>query len=413
MGFMSFLEHLFFEDNDNNVELNTKSISFDRKTLDELWATRLALNITAERYGALLSKCEFKTYINGKVTRGDNWYTLNVRPNPNQSAAEFKKQIARKLIMSPTHDVLIVCLDKVGTRRQCMYVAESFKRSELQMFESSFTDVTISTHSDETYQLRGIFSGDKAIYFKLTNKELDVIFSAMRAQFARLAYNAEKAGTYRQKYVLSVDQTAEAQQGFEENMQTLLDEQFNAFINGDNAVIPLYAGMKLDQTSAGADLGQNASIANKSVNAQVDEALIKIGLAFNIPESITMGRYEADDLDQMLVWCIDPMAQLITDAFNSRWYGERAVIGGTYCRLDTEGCRHFDLVTIAQLSNNAISSGVYSINNIREKAHEEPIDPAIGDVHWITRNYAVTGEYMNDPENSATYTEDKRKEKSK
>lgn len=398
MGFFDFLGKLLFEDEGSNeVTLNTHTSSHD-STRQQLWQMRTALHIVCARYTAMLSKCEVKTYIKGESVKKDNYYLFNLEPNPNQTKAEFMGQVIRRLILSPNHDCLIVCIpDRAGNDR--LYVASDFNIGEAQLYEPIFTDVSVNAIGDTILPLSMTFSGKNAIYFKHTSAEIESLFMQMKKMYADIIENDVKAGTYRQKYVLSLDQTAEAQPNFEESMQTLLNEEFEQFIKGDNAVIPLYAGMKVTQTSAGSDLGQNASVADKAIHSATDEVLTKVGLVYNIPRSIMLGLYEADDIDQFLPWCLDPIANMITEAINRKYYGKKAVINGTYCRIDTEQARHFDFVTISKNANNAISSGVYTINGLREKGHEPLIDPAIGDVHFITRNYAVVGEYMEDPSN--------------
>ena len=119
-----------------------------------------------------------------------------------------------------------------------------------------------------------------------------------------------------------MDQTAMVgDDDFEENMRKLTNDSFKAFVTGNEAILPVYAGMKIDQTSAGADLGQNASVANKSVNSILDEALSKVGRAFNIPKSVMLGDFEKDDLDNLLTYSLDGIAEMISQAFNRRWYG--------------------------------------------------------------------------------------------
>lgn len=394
---VDWLDRFLYGDQ-KEVSLNTWT--GEENMISSLWAYRLALNIAAERLGSALSRCDFKTYVNGEQVEGENYYLLNFEPNPNQSAAEFRKQLIRRLIFSPKHDALVVVLDNVQGRKQCLYVAEEFERDEYQVNETYFKNVSINVFGDESYMLSGVYSGNRAIYIKYANAQLNIIFDQMKKTYLELIDNAKKAGTYRMKYVLSMDTTAENSPDFEENMQDILDNQFGAFIKGENAVLPLYAGMKLDQTSAGADLGQNASVANKSVNNEIDDAITKVGLAFNIPMSFMLGNYENDDMEPFLMFCVDPLAELITQAFNRKWYGKKSIQGGTYCWLDTKQARHYDLFTIGTTVNKIISSGVYTINEIRKELGETQIDPSIGDIHWITRNYAAVGDYVSDPNNT-------------
>lgn len=398
--FKNFVDFLFTEEDEygnSKVTLNTWTDDIE-EMYSSLWAYHLALGIACERIGSTLSRCEFKTYINGEQVEGENYYLLNIEPNPNQSAAEFRKQLIRRLVLSPTHDALIVVLDNVEGKKQAMYIAESFQKGNFVVLETSFNNVTINPYGDSTYALKGTYSGKKAIYIKYTNNELNQILNAMQNTYYQLIVNAEKAGSYRMKYVLSMDSTAENNPNFEADLQDILDVQFAKFMKGENAVLPLYSGMKLDQTSAGADLGQNASVANKSVDTQIDETITKVGLAFNIPKSVMLGEFETEDIDSFLMFCLNPIAELITQAFNRKWYGKDNVMKGTKCKLDTKQARNYDLISISNPINKIISSGVYTINEVRKELGENKINPEIGDIHWITQNYAVIGNYVNDPE---------------
>ena len=116
-----------------------------------------------------------------------------------------------------------------------------------------------------------------------------------------------------------------------------------------------------------------------------------------------LGDFEKDDLDNLLTYSLDGIAEMISQAFNRRWYGYRSYKNGTYCKLDTTNARHLDMVSIASISNNIISSGIYTINEVREKVGEPLVDTKIGDTHFITRNYAVIGDaYLDDPSNAIT-----------
>lgn len=402
MKITDFLEKILFNGK-NEFTFEPASSSDEDYTVGYgslLWAYRLALSVATERIGALISKCEIKTYIRGEETKADNWYLFNIEPNCNQSAAEFKKQIIRKLILNPGHDCLIVELSNIGRKKSAFYVADDFTKDDSQLYDSIFKNVSVDVYEDGGFTMQGVFTGNKAIYLKYQNAELNGIFSDMRRMYEYLVKNAMMAGSYRQKYVLSMDQTAEAQPNFEEHMQSLLNDQFKAFMEGQNAVLPLYSGMKVDQLSAGSDLGQNVSTANKNVDTQIDECLTKVGLAFNIPKSIMLGDFEADDLEHMLTYCIDPMAALIEQGINRKYYGQSSVTDGTYVKMDTMRARHVDFVSVGTSASSAISSGVFSINDMRKKMGEAPLKDDLGDLHFITRNYAALKDsFFDDPTN--------------
>lgn len=403
-GFRDFLGKLLGlepkqtgEDDDSDISAIASS---EESSANSLWAYRLGINVVAETLGTLLSKCEIRTYIGDKFDKTDNYYLFNVAPNSNQSAAEFKKAIVKRLITSSEHDALIVAIDNLGNRQKSFFLASDFTRNTSELYDTWFSNVALDVYGDGGIILNRTFSGDDAIYIKYSNPQLDVIFRGMRVLYEHLTQNGMKAGTYRQKYVLEMDATAQNTPGFNEAIQKLLNEDFEKFIKGENAVLPLYAGMSIDQVSAGADLGQNASTANSSVDTQVDEILSKVGAAFNIPRSIMLGDYEEGDIEHVLTFALDGIVALIEGAINHSYYGIEAYRKGIYCKFDTSNARHVDFYNLGSVANNAISSGIYTINDMRAKLHEEPADDKIGNVHFITRNYAVIGDmYLSDPGN--------------
>ncbi|MBR2088668.1 MAG: phage portal protein, partial [Oscillospiraceae bacterium] len=48
----------------------------------------------------LLSGCEFRTYRNGVELRGAEWYSMNVKPNRNQNAVEWKREFISRLLLA-------------------------------------------------------------------------------------------------------------------------------------------------------------------------------------------------------------------------------------------------------------------------------------------------------------------------
>ena len=52
-----------------------------------------AVNIVANA----VSKCEFKTYLNGKEDKGKEYYLWNIEPNKNQNSSRFLNKLIAKL----------------------------------------------------------------------------------------------------------------------------------------------------------------------------------------------------------------------------------------------------------------------------------------------------------------------------
>ena len=114
-----------------------------------------------------------------------------------------------------------------------------------------------------------------------------------------------------------------------------------------------------------------------------------------------LGTYEENDMDDFLTFCIDPLADLISEAFTRKMFSKDEVKKKSYIQMDTKKIKHFDILTVSNSINKLISSGVYTINEIRGILDEKPVDSEIGDVHWITRNYAIVGDYIQEQQNYA------------
>lgn len=392
----SFLDILF--EDENEVDISTVKISSDYMT--DLWQYKMALHVVSERIGAILSKCEIKTILKEDVTYGDMWFLLNYEPNPNQSGCEFMKQLVHQLIFSPKHEALIVKVKVNGKDR--LYVATDYEENDMELYNRVYTNVVINTKGEgKGYKLRDIFTTDTAIKIKYVNSGLTYIYNQMKSTYQKMIKNALSAGTFTQKYVLELDNTAEADPDFNEHLQQLLDEDFEQFIKGENAILPLYNGMKLERKSNAQEVSQNASISNDSINKQNKEILGLVGQPFNIPLSVMLGTYEENDMDDFLTFCIDSLADLISEAFTRKMFSKDEVKKKSYIQMDTKKIKHFDILTVSNSINKLISSGVYTINEIRGILDEKPVDSKIGDVHWITRNYAIVGDYIQEQQNYA------------
>lgn len=396
-AFRDFLDNLFGDHSSfNNLSACEKAIL---SKAEKLWYMQLAQHIVAERYGSLLSKCEFKTYIKNSEEKKDNYYLLNVEPNPNQSSSEFWKLVAYKLI----HD--FECLI-IQTDNGYLYVADSFDKGDYQLNETYFKNVVINIYDNDKvneYRMQGTFKGDRAIYIKYANKGALNLVRQMSSLYAELIENVKLSGSNKLKYLLKID--TQALQGvsvdYDKELKKIINEDFKALVSDNHAIMPVLKGFDLDVLNPSNANAQNASAANSSIKSIYEELMVNVGQIYNVPRSFMLGTYEENDMDDFLTFGLDPWCDLIGEALNRKYYGKKAYMDGTYCLVDTKKIKHFDILTVSNAINKLISSGVYTINELRKILEEKPIDAKIGDLHWITRNYAVVGDYINEQSNYA------------
>lgn len=58
---------------------------------------RLAWNICVDYIASAVAKCEFRTFLEGKEVRGEEYYLWNVAPNANQTSTEFWREVIFRL----------------------------------------------------------------------------------------------------------------------------------------------------------------------------------------------------------------------------------------------------------------------------------------------------------------------------
>lgn len=365
----------------------------------ELVYNQYAQSVVAELYGSLLSQCDFITYINGEVVEKDVWYRLNVEPNPNQSSSEFMRQLARQLIFKG--EALIIKTDNGS-----LYVASDFMKGNYQLAETHFKNVWVDIYGDDSdvpaYQLTGEWYGDKAIYIRYQNPKVQAYISQMNKLYTDIIDNVKRSGSSAIKYSLNVDATAQngVDINLDEELSKILNEDFEALADDKkNAIIPLMNGFKLDVLNPSNNNAQNSAVANNNINNMFEDVLVNVGRLYNVPKSFMLGTFEKNDMDEFLTFGLDPICSLIGECVNRKYYGKKQIISKTYCVLDTKKVKHFDILTVSDSINKLISSGVYTINEIRQILGEPLIDAEIGDKHWITRNYAVVGDYINELSN--------------
>lgn len=364
--------------------------------IDNLAYYELALHIVSERIATIFSNIEWQTYSRGKLKKDtNNWYMFNYEPNRNESGVEFKKKLAKKLV----YDRQCLVIERSGR----LYIADDYETNLLSnntFNEITFNNVVVDFFNGNSVTPEGTFSGEKAIYMQYQNPAVEALYMRLTDMYASLIENVRKAGSSKIKYALNVDTTAAAGLNidYQKTIQQIVNEDFRALASDNNAILPLYNGFQLEPLNQGNNNAQMASIANKSVNEQFEKVLRYVAYAYNVPYGILTGEEQERDYDNLMTFCIDPIVAIVETAFNRRFYGQAAIKNGTKLWINTRNSKHFEILRAGASFSQLISSGVMTINDIRTLLELETIDPEIGDKHWITRNYAEVGSFVQEAE---------------
>ncbi|AGK95401.1 phage portal protein [Clostridium pasteurianum] len=373
---MKFLDWVkdFFGVDQSTVYLNQQALATQEVQLAiEDFAICMAINLVA----SAISKCEFKTYLKGNEVKGDEYYLWNVEPNVNQNSSQFLQELVSKLLYY--NECLV--LDINGQ----LIIADDFYQNEYALVPNYFTDV-----SRGTMTFNRSFNMNEVLYFKLSNTDIKQLLSNLIKGYNNLLNMA--IGKYKRsggrKGIVRLNKAPSGDKDFQQKIDDLFNNKFKSYFEAENSVLHLPNGFEYDE--------QNGEGSKKSISEITDisnitkEAFERVAQALKIPPALLRG--DIADIgkvtDNFLTFCIDPIVSMIGEETTRKRYGKQAFSQGSYLKVDTTCIKHIDIFSIAEAFDKLIASGGYSIDELRIKCGEAPLNTWWSKKHWMTKNYS-------------------------
>lgn len=355
------------------IPLTEKAASSDEaKLYIRMFAIECVVNIIA----ATISRCEIRTFLNGKETKGEEYYIWNYKPNVNQNSTQFKMKLIRKLLID--NEVLVL---NIGNQ---LVVADSYTTSKkYALKEWVFEQVKV-----EDLIFERSFQMSEVMYFKLNDENikhlLDMILVGYN-QIINMAIRKYKRSGGR-KGKVTIDKSRTGKEKDNDNLSDLFNRQFRKYFNDENAVITVQNGM--DYTEIPGEGSKKSTSEITDLTSLTKEAFAQAARAYRVPPALISG--EIADVEKItknfLTFCIDPLADLLENEIVSKRYGKE-VLKGSYLFIDTTCIQHIDVFAIAEKIDKLISNGIYCIDEIREKIGEAPLNTPWSRRHYLTKNY--------------------------
>lgn len=361
----------------------------------ELAIRELAYQICVLRIAKALSRCEFRTYFKGKEDKSKAYYLLNVRPNPQQSASEFWQDVVQTLYRRK--EVLIVPLG------EDFYVADSYSLEDKKVRTAwRFKAVTIGELT-----LNRQYTTETAVYLRLKDGEVTRLLDRMARLYEELSKYATTAyknsnGT---KLKLKIGRIAESREGFEDELQTMLQEDIKKFLENPNAAFPEFDGYDLQKLeSSGAYRGTTS----RDISALLNDVMSLTSKAFLMPENIALGDVAdtSNAINDFLTFCLGPLVTQIEQAFNRILYTEKEYLQGSHLNISMASVMHRDLLSASASIDKLIGCGVSTINDILALFDFEPLPFPWANQRFMTKNYSYI-ELLGEENSSPTPTKGK------
>lgn len=332
----------------------------------------LAYEICVQRIAKAICKCEYRTYKNGKEDKGTEYYRLNIRPNPNQTATEFWQAVVEKL-----YDEQEALLISEGSH---LYLADGFLRNENGLKPDTFEKVTIGT-----YKSNKIYAADEVAFLSLSNQRIKNLLKSTMDEYGELmdvAANAYKNGVG-MKAKLHINNQARAG---DDKADEKIKKALKAFYNETNSCYIEREGYNFQPFDTSRKGTQQST---RDIKAILDDVLEMTSKAFLIPSNIANGEVTdtSKAVDDFLTFCLDSVLRLIEDGLNNALYTDREYLAGTKVKVNAQTIKHVDVLDASAAIDKLISCGAKSVNDILRIMGDEPIDEEWANVHWITKNY--------------------------
>lgn len=359
---------------EKKLELN-KTQTLIVETMEKASFRELALHIAISYIANTLSKCEIKTYENGKEVKEKLYYMLNVCPNTNENSSQFINHFIENYYYNG--EALLVPYGDM------LYCADSFDFDDSNpLKEHVYQNVTFGST-----QIKKKYKANEVFHLKLDNRKVRNLVDLLCNEYGQvisLALQAYKR-TNGKKYKLLLEQYRAGDKEFNEVFEKTIKNQLKAFLENENAVYPQFKGIDLQEFSTATPMNSSDIVA---VRKEIFEVTAQ---AFKIP--LTMMNGNITNMNEIvkvyLSICIDPLADMISEEITRKYYSFEEWKRGCYVRVDTSCINHVDILEVADKVDKAIASGLCSIDELRPRVNLDPLETDFSTRHFLTKNYDV------------------------
>ena len=344
----------------------------------EVFFKKLAIQSAINLIANAVSKSEFLTFDEGDKLRGENYYLFNVEPNKNKSANKFWRDVIYKLVYE--NECLVI------QQNGEFYVADSYNVNRFAFKEYIYDNVTI----DDYYLRNASYSESDVLHFELHNKKIRQVIDGLYKSYSDLIeisqQNYKRNNSRRGK--VKMDASWSQDEESQKKLDDLFENKFKKFFEAEGgAVLPLPDGIEYEELES--NIGTKGGADNQQIRSFIDDIFDFVARAFNIPPVILKGDVADTEnaFNNFLTYCIDPLAELLSDEINRKLYGKERYLNRTYMKVDTSNIKAADITNIANALDVLTRIGAYSVDDSLKKLGMEPLETDWSQARWMTKNY--------------------------
>lgn len=335
--------------------------------IKQLQMKEYAIDICAGYVARIFSQSNF-------VIDNPRWsYRLNVKPNANQSGAEFWREVIFQLYKEG--EALVVLTDD-----NMLLLADGFIEREFELYQNQYTNVRVGD-----YIFQRTFYADDVLHFRLNNEKLDMFTASIYEDYESLisqVYLASKVSNqlrFKARYPQpNLDEKSK------ETVKRISEKWVEAIQNSAIVSLPVNSGLEYDEVASPDKQSLSITSLDEATWSFIDKVAVMIGIPAVLLHGEVAGVQDANKMFYQN--CLEPLNQLIEDEINSKIFRE-AQYSDEHA-VNILGANKPDVFEMAEQADKLISSGAFTRNEIRLLLG---YDPATGlDEFVLTKNYEST-----------------------
>lgn len=312
-------------------------------------------------------------------------YRLNVKPNENQSGAEFWKEVIFRLIKEG--EALVVMTDN-----DMLLLADSFNENEYILYKNTYSQVSVGE-----YTFKRTFYADEVFHFRMQNNKLSLFTASIYKDYETLisAMMTSSKLSNQLRFKFNVPRFDMSQD--EWAIYDALTEEIKNKINSSSIVgIPDNKTFEYEEVNTPDKESTSISVLEDAIWGFIDKVAVMLG----IPPVLLHGDVAGSSEAQQMFFnnCLEPLNQLIEDEINAKIFKQSQY--SIEKSLNILGINRPNIFEMAESIDKLVSSGTFNRNEIRQLLGYPKADGL--DKFILTKNYEKEplkgGEDENDTE---------------
>lgn len=365
---MKFWELLISKKRDITVQEFEVMIN---QSIDAVYLKRHAVEACVGLIVSAISLVRFET--SDKNLR----YRLNFRPNQNQSAVDFWREVVRKLVYEDGE-----CL-VVKTDDHRFFVADDWEMERRILKDNVYRNI----RKGGVVIARAKRESD-VFFFQSHNEELRKIIAELDGSYGELFLRMINIMMHRGQIraSLNLKTTAAKAEDDVNKHQGYINKVTKSIKKNAFALFPLQDSQEYKEHQKAEQTGWEVS----DIDKMSDGYLAKVATAMNIPPSLILGNV-ADTTEHSKNFIrntIRPLLQIITKEITRKYFSEKEVMDGEEVKANTAHILYNSEFEMADDIQKLVGSGTHTIDDVLEMMGRERKNTKITNKRWMTRNLA-------------------------